>query len=114
MWSVAGFVPGQIERREEPDLSPHIRGATHWNEVSDDEGYFVFDQLNQVYRAVEYEESTHQWYFIKQETRTGNWIAYQPVPSLFQLGRESIKPSTIQAANVDNSQAGTTQQPQDH
>jgi hypothetical protein len=71
--------------------------------------------LSQNYQAIEYEESTRQWYFIRQDTRTGNWIASQPVPSSYQLGRESIQQSMSEAINVDNSQAGHTQSPlQDH
>jgi hypothetical protein len=104
-------VPFVIERRTEDDLPTHIRGAARWNEVNDDEGYFVFDPLTGTYRAVEYSEDTRQWYFINQDTRTRNWVATQPVPSSLALGRESIRHSTTQAAEVDDSQAGHTQSP---
>lgn len=108
-------MPFVIERRTEDDLPTHIRGAARWNEIQDDEGYFVFDLLSQTYRAVEYDDSTRQWYFIHQDTRSRNWVATQPVPSSYNLGRESIRHSTVTAADVDDSQAGHTQSPlQDH
>ena len=73
----------------------------------------VFDTLSQSYLPVEYEVNTRQWYFIRQDTRTRNWIATQPVPSTFNLGRQSIKQSTIQAADVDDSE-GQSNHPTDH
>ena len=104
-------MPFVIDRRTEDDLPTHIRGAARWNEVNHDEGYFVFDPLSQEYRAVEYEQENRQWYFIHQDTRTRNWVATQPVPSDLQLGRESIRHSTTQGVEVDDSQARHTQSP---
>jgi hypothetical protein len=108
---VAGFTPFIIEQWTEDNLSQHIRGAAHWNEVNDEEGYFVFDTLSQTYKEVEYESTTWQWYFITRDTRSRNWVATQPVPQIFQLGRESIRHLTVQAVDVDDSSEGHTQSP---
>ena len=45
--------------------------------------------------------------------QTRNWIAMQPVPSTFNLGRQSIKQLTIQPADVDDSE-GQSNRPTDH
>ena len=45
--------------------------------------------------------------------QTRNWIATQPVPSTFNLGRHSIKQLTVQAADVDDSE-GQSNCPTDH
>ena len=111
--SVAGFNSFIIEKREDDDLPQHIKGAACWSEVADEEGYFVFDTLSQSYLPVEYEANTRQWYFICQDTQTRNWIATQPVPSTFNLGRQSIKQSTVQAVDVDDSE-GQSNRPTDH
>ena len=111
--SIAGFTSFIIEKREDDDLPQHIKGAAHWSEVADEEGYFVFNTLSQTYLPVEYEANTRQWYFICQDTRTRNWIATQPIPSTFNLGRQSIKQSTVQAADVDDSE-GQSNHPTDH
>ena len=111
--SIAGFTSFIIEKREDDDLPQHIKGAARWSEVTDEEGYFVFDTLSQSYLPVEYEANTRQWYFIRQDTRTRNWIATQPVPSTFDLGRQSIKQSAVQAADVDDSE-GQSNRPTDH
>ena len=111
--SVAGFNSFIIEKREDDDLPQHIKGAARWSEVADEEGYFVFDTLSQSYLPVEYEANTRQWYFIRQDTRTRNWIATQPVPSTFNLGRQSIRQSTVQAADVDDTE-GQSNRPTDH
>ena len=42
-----------------------------------------------------------------------NWIATQPVPSTFNLGRQSIKQSTVQAVDIDDSE-GQSNRPTDH
>ena len=108
-------MPFVIERRTENDLPRHIQGSAVWNEIHDKEGYFLFDPLSSSYRAVEYQEDTRQWYFIQQDTKTRNWVATQPVPSSLGLGRQSIKHSTITAANVDEEETGHIQGPsQDH
>ena len=112
-WSVAGFTSFIIEKREDDDLPQHIKGAACWPEVLDEEGYFVFDTLSQSYLPVEYEPDTRQWYFICQDTQTQNWIATQPVPSTFNLGRQSIKQLTVQAADIDNTE-GQSNHPSDH
>jgi hypothetical protein len=110
--SVAGFTPFVIERQTEDNLSQHIRGAARWNEVNNEEGYFVYDTLSLTYKEVEYESITRQWYFIAKDTRSRNWIAIQPVPQSLQLGRESIHHSTAQAADIDDdSSTGHTNKP---
>src|SRR6266704_3168549 len=109
--SVVQFKPFTIERRTEDELPQHVKGAAVWCEIDDEEGYWVFDPLGQNYLAIEYEESTHQWYFIGQDSRTGHWVATQPVPSSYQLGRQSIRPiGKVSAIDVDDSEAkGHTQ-----
>ena len=104
-------MPFVINRREEDDLPRHIRGSAVWNEVHNQEGYCLFDPLSSSYREVEYQDDNRQWYFIHQDTKTRNWVATQPVPSSLGLGRGSINPSTVQAADVDNTEEGHTQSP---
>ena len=58
--------------------------------------------MSQTYFDIEYEETTRQWYFIQQDTRTSNWIATQPVPQTYGLGRASIRASNVAAAQVDD------------
>ena len=109
--SVVQFKPFTIERRTEDELPQHVKGAATWHEIEDKEGYWVFNTLGQNYLAIEYEESTQQWYFIGQDSRTGHWVATQPVPSSYQLGRQSIRPiGKVTAIDVDDSEAkGHTQ-----
>src|SRR6266704_34926 len=109
--SVVQFKPFTIERRTEDKLPQHVKGAASWREIDNEEGYWVFDPLGQNYLAIEYEESTHQWYFIGQDSRTGHWVATQPVPSSYQLGRQSIRPiGKVTGIDVDDSEAkGHTQ-----
>src|SRR5580693_2620377 len=102
--SVEGFTPFVIERRFEDNLPAHIRGAARWNEANNTEGYQVYNLLSQTYLEVEYNEDTRQWYFIQQDSRSRRWIATQPVPSQFNLGRQSIAPSTVAAAAVDDTE----------
>ena len=64
---------------------------------------------------VEYQDNNRQWYFVHQDTKTRNWVATQPVLSSLGLGRGSINPSMIQAADVDEEETGHIQSPsQDH
>ena len=106
-------MPFVIERREEDDLPRYIKGSAIWNKVHNQEGYFLFDPLSATYQEVEYQDDNRQWYFIHQDTKTHNWVSTQPVPSSLGLGRSSINPSTIQAADID--EEGHTQSPyQDH
>src|SRR6266702_4312605 len=109
--SVVQFKPFTIERRIEDKLLQHVKGVATWREIDGEEGYWVFDILGQNYLAIEYEESTQQWYFIRQDSRTGHWVATQPVPSSYQLGRQSIQPiGKVSGINVDDSEAkGHTQ-----
>jgi hypothetical protein len=79
--SVAGFKPFTLERRTDDDLPQHIKGVAIWKEIDDEGGYWVFDILSNTYLAIEYEEATRQWYFIRQDSRTNNWIAVDTVPS---------------------------------
>ncbi len=109
--SVVQFKPFQINRRTEDKLPQHIKGAALWKEIDDKEGYWVFDPLGQNYLAIEYKESTQQWYFIGQDSRTGHWVATQPVPSSYQLGRQSIRPQkSVTGIDIDDSEGkGHTQ-----
>ena len=77
-WSVARFVPFIIEQWTEDDLPRHIRGAAIWNEVHNEEGYFLFDPLSHSYQVVEYQKDDWQWYFIQQDTKTSDWQGYNP------------------------------------
>ena len=104
-------MPFIIERQTENDLPRHIQGSAVWNEIHDEEGYFLFDPLSTSYRVVEYQDDNRQWYFIQQDTKTRNWVATQPVPSSLGLGRQSIKHSTTQAADVDEEETGHIQSP---
>ena len=104
-------MPFVIDRREEDNLPRHIQGSAIWNEIHDEEGYFLFNPLSSSYRAVEYQDENRQWYFVHQDTKMRNWVATQPVPSSLGLGRSSIKPSTIQAADIDDTEEGHTQSP---
>src|SRR6266702_1117763 len=109
--SVVQFKPFTIEKRTDDELPQHVKGAATWREIDDEEGYWVYDPLEQNYLAIEYEESTRQWYFIGRDSRSGHWIATQPVPSSYQLGRQSIRPiGNVSAIDVDDSEAkGHTQ-----
>ncbi len=80
--SVVQFKPFIIERRTEDELPQHIKGAATWHEIDNEEGYWVFDTLGQNYLTIKYDEVVHQWYFIRQDSRSGNWVATQPVPSM--------------------------------
>ena len=104
-------MPFIIERQTENDLPRHIQGSAVWNEIHNEEGYFLFDPLSSSYRAVEYQDDTRQWYFIQQDTKTRNWVATQSVLSSLGLGRQSIKHSTTQAADVDEEETGHIQSP---
>jgi hypothetical protein len=55
------------------------------------------------------DKDNRQWYFIQQGTRSHFWVATQPVPSTYQLGRQSIVHMTDQAADVDNDNTGQNQ-----
>ncbi len=109
--SIVQFKPFQIDRRTEDELPQHVKGAATWREIDDKEGYWVFDTLGQNYLAIEYKESTQQWYFIGQDSRMGHWVTTQPVPSSYQLGRQSIWPiGKVTGIDVDDSEAkGHTQ-----
>src|SRR6266571_6838883 len=109
--SVVQFKPFTIDRRTEDKLPQHVKGAATWREIDDKEGYWVFDTLGQNYLTIEYKESTQQWYFIGQDSRTGHWVSTQPVPSSYQLGRQSIQPiGKVTGIDVDDSEAkGHTQ-----
>jgi hypothetical protein len=100
--SVAGFKPFALERRTDDDLPQHIKGVAVWKEIEDKEGYWVFDILSNTYLAIEYEEATRQWYFIRQDSRTNNWIAVDTVPSTYGLGR-SVHPVTTVAIDCHDS-----------
>jgi hypothetical protein len=106
--SVAGFKPFTLERRTDDDLPQHIKGVAVWKEIEDEEGYWVFDILSNTYLAIEYEEATRQWYFIRQDSRTNNWVAVDTVPSTYGLGR-SVYPVTTVAVDADDTEATSGQ-----
>ena len=99
--SVAKFKPYKINRCYADDLDPHVKGAAFWDEFDRSLGYYVFDPLSRSPRAIEYNKDSCQWVFIVLDTRTRNWIATDTVPQAFRLGRQSIRHSTVQAAEVD-------------
>ena len=104
-----GFKLFPLERRTEDDLPQHVKGAAHWHEENDEEGYWVFNLLSQKYRAIEYNEDTRQWYFVGQDTHTGRWVASGPVPSSYNPRRHSIRPiSNVSTILVDDQTAGHT------
>jgi hypothetical protein len=107
--SIVGFIPFIINRQFKDNLPAHIRGAAHWNEDNNTEGYQVYDLLSQTYLEVEYDEDNRQWYFIQQDSRSCRWVATQPVPSQYNLRRQSIAPSTVAAATVNDTETGHNQ-----
>ena len=66
----------------------------------------MFNTLNQSYQDVEYDDHNRQWYFIAQDSRTGRWVATQPVPSSFNLGRPG-QPSTERPVQGDTEEMTT-------
>ena len=70
----------------------------------------MFDTLSGKYLAIEYEQSEDQWYFIGQDSKTGRWIATNPVPSTYQLGRRVRAQNIVSGIDVDDTEAkGHTQ-----
>jgi hypothetical protein len=106
--SVAGFKLFPLERRTDDNLPQHIKGVAVWKEIEDEEGYWVFDILSNTYLTIEYEEATRQWYFIRQDSRTNNWVAVDTVPSTYGLGR-SVHPVTTVAVDADDTEATSGQ-----
>ena len=102
--SIANFKAFALERRTDDDLPQHIKGSALWKEIKDEEGYLVFDTLSNLYLAIEYEEDSAQWYFIQQDSRTGNWVAIDSIPTTFGLGRK-VHPVTTVAVDVDDTEA---------
>jgi hypothetical protein len=98
-----------IERRNKDNLPTHIRGAACWNKSNTAEGYQVYDLLSQNYLKVKYNEDNRQWYFIQQDSRSCCWVATQTVPSQFNLGRQSIAPTTVATAEVNDTETGHNQ-----
>ena len=98
--SVAGFRSFQLEKRYNDDLPPHVKGSAVWHDFQDDSGYFIYDVLSQTYLPVEYDEDTHQWYFMRQDSRSRRWNTINPVPQSYNLGRQSIHVSHTTAAEV--------------
>ncbi|KAH9159813.1 hypothetical protein EDB89DRAFT_2082996 [Lactarius sanguifluus] len=96
------FKPFNIDRRTDDDLPRHVKGAALWEEINDEEGYWVYDILSGNYLAIEYEDSTEQWYFIQQDSRMGHWVATQPVPSTFNLGRRAIRRISVTAVPAED------------
>ena len=101
--SVQGFKPFIIERRTEDNLPDHLKGAALWREVNEEEGYWVYDYLGLEYLAVEYEEDKDQWYFVQQDTRSRNWVATEPVPTEYRVGRR-VKAAKVSAIPVEDHQ----------
>jgi hypothetical protein len=102
--SVAGFRAFTIERRTEDDVPEYLMGAATWLEIRHEEGYWIFDSMTTEYHAVEYDEIQDQWYFVRQDPRTRQWVAVAPVPANYNIGRR-VKPTSIRAADVDDSNA---------
>ena len=101
---VANFKAFILERRPNDDLPQHIKGSALWKEIKDEEGYWVFDTLSNLYLPVKYKEDSAQWYFIQQDSRTVNWVAIDSVPTTYGLGRK-VHPITTVAADVDDIEA---------
>ncbi|KAH8978357.1 hypothetical protein EDB83DRAFT_2327335 [Lactarius deliciosus] len=98
MWSCGVYV-----RMPRPTMIYiHIKGAALWEEIDDEEGYWVYNILSGNYLAIEYDDSTEQWYFIQQDSRTGHWVATQPVPSTFNLGRHAIRRISVAAVPAED------------
>src|SRR5580693_3722599 len=102
--SVAGFRAFTIERRTEDDVPEYLKGAATWLEIRHEEGYWIFDSITTEYHAAEYDELQDQWYFVRQDPRTRQWVAVAPVPANYDVGRR-VKPTRIRAADVDDSNA---------
>ena len=85
--SVQAFKPFSIERSKEDTLPSYIKGAALFDEVDGEEGLWVFDPLGSDYLAVEYDEDHNQWYFVDQDSHSGNWIATSVVPSSYVTSR---------------------------
>ncbi|KAH9016634.1 hypothetical protein EDB84DRAFT_1443048 [Lactarius hengduanensis] len=100
--SVASFKPFPIDRRTQDNLSRTIKGAALWDEIKDEEGYWVYNLLSGNYLAIKYKESTKQWYFVQQDSQTGNWVATQPVPSTFNLKRRAIRKTSVTAVPAED------------
>jgi hypothetical protein len=102
--SVAGFRAFTIERRTEDNVPEYLMGAATWLEIRHEEGYWIFDAMTTEYHAAEYDEIQDQWYFVRQDPRTRQWVAVAPVPANYDIGRR-VKPTNIRAADVDDSNA---------
>jgi hypothetical protein len=102
--SVAGFRAFTIERRTEDDVPEYLMGAATWLEIRHEEGYWIYDAMTTEYHAAEYDEIQDQWYFVRQDPRTRQWVAVAPVPANYDIGRR-VKPTSIRAADVDDSNA---------
>jgi hypothetical protein len=102
--SVAGFRAFTIERRTEDDVPEYLMGAATWLEIRHEEGYWIFDAITTEYHAAEYDELQDQWYFVRQDPRTRQWVAVAPVPANYNIGRR-VKPTNIRAADVNDSNA---------
>jgi hypothetical protein len=102
--SVAGFRAFTIERRTEDVVPEYLMGAATWLEIRHEEGYWIFDAITTEYHAAEYDEIQDQWYFVRQDPRTRQWVAVAPVPVSYNVGRR-VKPTSIRAADVDDSNA---------
>jgi hypothetical protein len=102
--SVAGFRAFTIERRTEDDVPEYLMGAATWLEIRHEEGYWILDSMTTEYQAVEYDEIQDQWYFVRQDPRTRQWVAVAPVPANYNIGRR-VKPTSIRAADVNDSNA---------
>ena len=95
------FKAFSIEQSKEDTLPSYIKGAALFDKVDGEEGLWVFDPLGSDYLAVEYNEDNNQWYFIDQDSHSGNWIATSVVPSSYNLGRKSICSGKTKAIEVD-------------
>jgi hypothetical protein len=86
--TIVQFKPFQIERHTEDDLPVHIKGVAVYQDIQDQEGYYVFDILANKYLAVKYKEVQGTWYFIQQDKRQDEWTAVETAPTTYNVGRK--------------------------
>ena len=101
--SVQGFKPFIIKQRTEDNLPDHLKGAALWREVDNEEGYWVYDYLGLEYLTAEYNKDKDQWYFVRHDTRSRNWVATEPVPTEYRVERR-VKAAKVSAIPVEDHQ----------
>ncbi|KAH9052219.1 hypothetical protein EDB87DRAFT_1692799 [Lactarius vividus] len=91
----------------EPHLPPptHEKGAVIWEEIHNQEGYFIFDVKNQEYHQVHYLDDLRLWAYIDYDPKHGRWYAYKPVPP--QFGAGPLGSTNITGINIDPDESTT-------